>query len=268
MSDTSIPLMAHLVAGYPDESGCLAVAEGLVAGGATYLEVQIPFSDPSADGPAILNACSKALEGGWNVKKSLDFIGTLSGRFPSTPVFIMSYTSPVLTPGVATFVKAAAKRKVAGLIVPDLPFDSDEGLAEACEAGGLCSIPVAAPSMRPERLDEMAGLGREYLYAALRAGITGSETHVGDDTLAFLDRARAGGSKILGGFGIKTGAQARVVAPHVHAVVAGSVFVETITRVLAEHAAKKPDAYKANIAARDEALREAVKKVAEGIVKG
>ena len=236
MSTEKIRLMAHLVAGYPDDSGCRAVARGLVEGGASYLEVQIPFSDPSADGPAIREACSAVLASGYRVRDALVLVAELCTTYPGVPVFVMTYGSLAATPDVRSFADAVRKTGAAGLIVPDLPFDADEGLAPACLEGGrqLCPVPVAAPSMRAQRLASMAGLGRQYLYAALRAGVTGSATEIGEETKAFLLAAGAGGARILGGFGIRTGDQARMVAPYVHAVVAGSVFVELIARIAEE----------------------------------
>ncbi|MFA6506779.1 MAG: tryptophan synthase subunit alpha [Treponemataceae bacterium] len=274
MSAERIPLMAHLVAGYPDASGCRAAARGLVEGGATYLEVQIPFSDPSADGPAIRDACSVALAKGSSVKEALALVADLRASYPWVPVFIMAYTSLVFTPGIAVFADAAAKAGASGLIVPDLPFDADEGLADACSdasgkvPGGLCSVPVAAPSMKPSRLAAMAALGRPYLYAALRAGITGAATEIGADTKAFLTAAGKGGSKILGGFGIRSGTQARAVAPFVHAVVAGSVFVDAISAVVAAQSAGRKPNYPGSPQVRDEAIRRAVFEKAKEIVEG
>jgi tryptophan synthase alpha chain len=114
----------------------------------------------------------------------------------------------------------------------------------------------------------MAALGRPYLYAALRAGITGAATEIGADTRAFLAAAAKGGSKILGGFGIRSGAQARAVAPYVHAVVAGSVFVDAIAAaVAAQGAGRKPD-FAGSPRVRDEAIRRAVEERAREIVNG
>ncbi|MCX7656271.1 MAG: tryptophan synthase subunit alpha [Treponemataceae bacterium] len=264
----NIRLMAHLVAGFPDASGCQAAAEGLIEGGASYLEIQIPFSDPSADGPVIQNACATALAKGYSVTEALDFIDFLHGNYPQIPLFVMAYASLVVTPGVEQFVHMMAQRGVEGLIVPDLPFDRDEGLAEACHQYGLVSIPVAAPSMRSERLNQMAQLGRSYLYAALRTGITGTTTTIGEGTVQFLKACAAGGSKILGGFGIRSHAQARVVAPLVHAVVAGSVFVETIQGAVEAHRVSRSSSFKGSVEVRDTAIRENIRQKAQEIIKG
>ncbi|MCQ2610588.1 MAG: tryptophan synthase subunit alpha [Treponema sp.] len=224
-----IKLMSHLVAGYPTNELSLAAARALVAGGADILEIQLPFSDPSADGPAIQEACTKVLERNYRTADGLAFIAQLHKEFPDIPIYLMSYGSLIYTPGVANFCKKAAECGVKGMIIPDLPFDYDEGLTKACKENGMENIPVAAPSMSDERLAKLANAGFKYIYAALRAGITGTNTTIDDDTLAFLKKVSAGGSKVYGGFGISNGEQSAALASSVEAVVAGSVFVRLIT---------------------------------------
>lgn len=224
-----IKLMSHLVAGYPTDELALTAARALVSGGADMLEIQLPFSDPSADGPAIQEACTKVLSRNYRTQDGLNFIEQLHKEFPEIPIYIMSYGSLVYTPGVAAFCKKAAHAGVKGMIIPDLPFDNDEGLTQACKDNGMENIPVAAPSMAPERLAKLANAGFEHIYAALRAGITGSKTTIDENTTKFLTAVGQGKSKVLGGFGITTGEQAKSLAPFVDAVVAGSVFVRIIT---------------------------------------
>lgn len=227
---SKIKLMSHLVAGYPTDELALCAARALVAGGADILEIQLPFSDPSADGSAIQTACTEVLSRGYRTADGLAFIKKLHEEFSSVPIYLMSYGSLVYTPGVEAFCARAAAAGVSGMIIPDLPFDHDEGLTSACRVNGMENIPVAAPSMAPERLEKLAQAGFPFIYAALRAGITGSETVVDEQTLAFLHAVGTGGSKVYGGFGISTGEQAQQLAPSVEAIVAGSVFVRTIAR--------------------------------------
>ncbi len=224
-----IKLMSHLVAGYPTNELSLTAARSLIKGGADILEIQLPFSDPSADGPAIQTACTKVLERGYRTSDGLAFISQIHKEFPDTVIYLMSYGSLIYTPGVENFCKKAAEAGVKGMIIPDLPFDFDEGLTAACKANDMVNIPVAAPSMSKERLEKMAKAGFPYIYAALRTGITGSETSVDDATLAFIKKVGAGGSKVYGGFGISTGAQSALLGDKVEAVIAGSVFVRLIT---------------------------------------
>ena len=221
--------MSHLVAGYPTTALALTAARALVKGGADILEIQLPFSDPSADGPAIQTACTKELERGYKTVDGLNFISTIHNEFPDLTIYLMSYGSLVYTPGIEEFCKKAAYSGVKGMIIPDLPFDYDEGLTAACKANGMSNIPVAAPSMAPERLEKLANAGFPYIYAALRTGITGTNTTIDESTLSFLKKVSAGGSKVYGGFGISNGEQAKALASSVEAIVAGSVFVRLIT---------------------------------------
>lgn len=224
-----IKLMSHLVAGYPTDQLALTAARALVAGGADILEIQLPFSDPSADGPAIQGACTEVLSRSYKTADGLKFIETIHKEFPDLTIYIMSYGSLIYTPGIEAFCKKAAAVGVKGMIIPDLPFDFDEGLTAACKANGMVNIPVAAPSMSPERLAKLSKAGFPYIYVALRTGITGTDTKIDDATLAFLEAVKQGGSKIYGGFGISNGKQSAALADSVEAVVAGSVFVRIIT---------------------------------------
>ena len=226
-----INLMSHLVAGYPTDDIALEVARALVRGGTDSLEIQLPFSDPSADGPAIQRACTEVLARGYKTADGLSFISKIHSEFPKTPLYLMSYGSLVYTPGVDAFCKRASEAGVFGMIIPDLPFDHDEGLSATCKKYGMQNIPVAAPSMADERLLKLAHAGFERIYAALRAGITGSKTTVDDHTIDFLKKVGSGGSKIYGGFGITNGEQSAALADSVESVVAGSVFV----RIIAEN---------------------------------
>lgn len=238
---SKIKLMSHLVAGYPTDELAFTAARALVDGGADILEIQLPFSDPSADGPAIQGACTKVLERKYRTADGLAFIARLHKEFPDVKIYLMSYGSLIYTPGIENFCKKAAECGVNGMIIPDLPFDFDEGLTAACKANGMVNIPVAAPSMSPERLEKMAKAGFPYIYAALRTGITGTQTSVDQSTLSFIKKVGAGGSRVYGGFGISSGEQSALLGDKVEAVVAGSVFVRLIT----EHQKDAEALYKA-----------------------
>jgi len=240
-------LMAHQVAGFPTADTALSISDALVEGGAQILEIQLPFSDPSADGPAIQTACSSVLENGYTVKEGFEFITSIHKKHPSIQIFLMTYASLAYARGIEQFVQDSKAAGVSGLIIPDLPFDSDEGLGLACRKAGIAQIPVAAPSMADIRLERISACGYEYMYCALRAGITGSKTTIDDETVKFLQKAGKGGSKILGGFGVSTGEQAEVLSSHVYAVVAGSVFVNLIIDTIGkkgEKEEKKAELYK------------------------
>lgn len=236
-----ISLMSHLIAGFPTNEVAFLCAKSLVKGGAKSIEIQLPFSEPSADGEAISSACAEVLKGGFSVSEAFDLAEKIRGEL-GVEVVMMSYASLVFTPGVERFAKHAAARGVSGLIVPDLPFDLDEGLRAACEENGMEMIPVAAPSMSDERLGRLKEARFGRIYAALRTGITGLQTQVTEQTRVFLNSLReenlqklnlssqtASQPRILGGFGITDRLSAAAAAPFVDQVVAGSVFVRLIT---------------------------------------
>lgn len=225
-----INLMSHLVAGFPTDEIAFEAAKALVDAGAEVLEIQLPFSDPSADGVAIQSACTTVLSHNYTTKNGLAFVEKIHKAFPNVKIFIMSYGSLIFTPGVENFCKMACSVGVNGLIVPDFPFDCDEGLTSCCKKYGMLNIPVAAPSMKNERLEKLLNANFEYIYVALRAGITGSETLISEETIDFLKKVSAKGAKIYGGFGLNKGEQAKKIAPFVHGVVAGSVFVRLIEK--------------------------------------
>ncbi|MGA2615810.1 MAG: tryptophan synthase subunit alpha [Spirochaetia bacterium] len=233
-------IMAHMVAYFPDRAASLAVAKGLLDGGCAYLEVQFPFSDPTADGPDIQAACTAALAAGFSIREGFRLLSEIRHE-ATVPIFLMSYANLLFTHGMERFLAKCAECGVAGVIVPDLPPDYDEGLFTAARQSRLFAVPVVSPSMREERLKILSALHPEYIYATLRTGTTGPRTHIDDAGLSFLRRIRALNSdppaKILGGFGISTAGQVAEVASHTHAVVVGSALVREI--------AKGADPYKA-----------------------
>lgn len=220
-------LMAHMVAGYPDWETSLETARGIAAGGAAFLEIQFPFSDPSADGPAIQAACTEALAAGFKVDDGWKLVEAVRKEFPTVPVFLMSYASIVVTKGVEAFVVRAKKAGVAGLIIPDLAPGADEGLYEAGRKHGLAVVPVIVPSVPPTRLEAILAPNPEWVYTAIRAGITGVHTTLTPELKAFL-AALNGRTKVLAGFGIDSPEQVRDLRESAHTVVVGSALVRAV----------------------------------------
>jgi len=224
----STEIVAHFIAGYPDANSSLEVARGLAEGGASYLEMQIPFSDPSADGPVIENSCRRALEKGYTVNQAMDLLKQLT-RELEIPVFLMSYGNILFARGMEAMIDQAVQAGAAGMIIPDLVYGRDEGLYELGRKKGMTIVPVLTPSVPEDRLKEIIGLQQKWIYTALRSGITGTYTTLDETNLTLLDRLKSSESKIMAGFGIKTAEQVRILKPHCDAVVAGSVFVQAVT---------------------------------------
>ena len=222
--------MAHLVASFPDWEASLEVGKGLLDGGAAFLEVQFPFSDPTADGPHIQAACDAALQAGFTCERGFELVAALRAC-TEVPIAVMSYANPIYRNGVAGFVRRCRDAGAGALIAPDLPPDYDEGLYAAGADAGVAVVPVVVPTTLPERLRMIVSRAAgKWVYAALRKGITGSYTEIGADNLAFLRAIRALGGQPLAGFGIRDRAQVAVLAPHVAYVVVGTWFVQLLRR--------------------------------------
>jgi tryptophan synthase alpha chain len=228
-------IMAHVVAFYPDAEGSLAAARALADGGARYIEVQFPFSDPIADGPLIQESCRRALESGFKARRGFELVSRIAETC-GAPIFIMGYANTVFFHGVEGFLDAVARCGARGVIVPDLPHDYDEGLYEAAFRRGIEAIPVVAPSTGDERLEAVLSCRSGFVYAALRAGITGAYTEIEARNAAFLERVGRHGRKILAGFGVSERRQVEALAPRVHACVVGSAFVKAIAEASAQAA--------------------------------
>jgi tryptophan synthase alpha chain len=220
-------LVCHLIANYPDFDQSLKIAEALAAGGAESIEVQFPFSDPSADGPYILKACDAALKAGFTVDKGFYLVESIIGK-TKLDVYIMSYANILLTRGIEKFVKKSKEIGVRGLIIPDLTLNNDDGLINAGRKYGISIIPVVTLTTPLKRVNEILSRKPEYIYAVLRKGITGKSTAITEENITFLEYLSGKGAKILGGFGINSREQVKALAPHLYASVAGTVFVKKI----------------------------------------
>lgn len=220
-------IMAHLVAGYPTPSAALAVAKGLADGGAAVLEIQFPYSDPSADGSAIEEACRTALVGGFTVSEGFQFIEKVREE-TQKDIFLMSYAGLLFARGIKSFVADAVKAGVKGVIIPDLPQEHDEGLRQWAETYGIAVIPVIPSRINEERLQAVLANKPQYVYTTLRVGITGEKTELDEITKRFLTNLKESGTKIIGGFGIRERSQVEELAPLCNYLAVGSAFVNVI----------------------------------------
>jgi tryptophan synthase alpha chain len=250
-------IMTHMVSFYPDRDKSMAVAEGLIAGGASYLEIQFPFSDPTADGPAIQAACQSALEAGFTVDNGLSFVADVRSRC-DIPIFIMTYASLIFARGVREFIAAGCDAGATGFILPDLPLDYDEGAYEIARELGTEVMPVIVTSMNEDRFQLLEQLHPSYLYVALRRGITGVRTQLSPEHLSFLDRLKTLQTNVMAGFGISDRSQVVELDPHVHAAIVGSALVRTVTEAARSTAdwspAQAADEIRSRIAAQVEDL--------------
>lgn len=229
-SDKSL-FMAHMIAGYPSMLESEKVAKALVQGGADIIELQIPFSDPMADGPTIAVASEDALKAGATVAKSLALLKKVAKM--GKPVVVMSYTNPVYRFGIPTFVETIAKAGATGLIIPDCPFDSEEGqiLLASCKANNVYLIPVVSPGVPRERLEMLAKDAGGFVYCTSRQGITGANSRFAQHLFDFVAGLKTiFNLPIAVGFGVKSKSDVRQLAAHADIVIAGSVFVAALKK--------------------------------------
>lgn len=198
----SNPIMCHVVAGYPSEPDCLKLLKGMQAHGVAAIEVQIPFSDPIADGPTIMQANDDALAGGMTTQASFDLIAAARQAGLTTPIYIMSYAQKLLHFGFAEFCEQAHKVGVAGFIIPDLPYDSSDYQA-LIRITDIPIVPVVSPAMNDDRLQNILKLQSNVIYVTSRQGITGTayQAHQELEQLAAGIKATTT-AQLLIGFGI------------------------------------------------------------------
>jgi tryptophan synthase alpha chain len=203
----SRPLMCHVVAGYPDAETCLRLMKGLQEAGAAAIEVQIPFSDPIADGETIMRANDTALEAGMTTAGSFDLMEEARRQGVDSDIYIMSYVQKVLHFGFEEFCVRAKQAGAKGLIIPDLPHESPEydRLAPFASSNGLELVPVLSPGMPEDRLAVLLKAAPGHVYVTSQRGITGNE-YTGTEELKRLVSHIRQQSKalVMIGFGIAT----------------------------------------------------------------
>lgn len=230
-------IVSHLIAGYPTLEDSFKIAKGLIDGGGYALEIQIPFSDPSADGPTIEAACCQSLSQGFKVEQGFELVKRVKEYSPETPVYIMSYASVVFTKGIRDFVVKSKEYGASGLIIPDLTVGSDEGLYEIGNEIGIDIVPVLVTSVPKERVEEILRVNKsEWVYIALRGGITGTYTEITQDNLDFLKLVKKSNVKVMAGFGIQSNEQVALLDEHVDASVVGSYFVKKTNELVKDSA--------------------------------
>lgn len=182
-----IDLMTHVVVGYPSLKETEELVLLMDKSGVDYIELQIPFSDPLADGPTIMKACEASLRNGTKVKDAFLLASKLSRKI-KTPLLFMAYFNIVFSYGIEKFCKDARGAGIAGLIVPDFPIEEEEAehFNEYLKKYGLLNIKVLSPASTEERIKMNAKVGTGFVYCTARQGITGAEKGFNSDVIKYL----------------------------------------------------------------------------------
>jgi tryptophan synthase alpha chain len=203
LKEKEILLMTHIVLGYPTFEDSFKIIEAMVDGGVDLMELQIPFSEPIADGPVILHANQKALAAGTTVQKCIDFAQEVTRAF-EIPFLFMSYFNILFKYGIDRFAAAMAQGDIKGAIVPDLPPEEGREYLDAMDKYNLDPIFIFSPTTPSERMQYLASFGKGFIYCVARKGVTGIQTAFSDQLESYLTRCRkATGLPLALGFGVK-----------------------------------------------------------------
>jgi tryptophan synthase alpha chain len=225
-----ILLMTHIVLGHPHFDTSLRLVESMVHAGVDLIELQIPFSEPIADGPVILRANQEALSGGSTVERCFEVATEVARRF-DVPFLFMSYYNVLFKRGVAAFVHRMQESGLRGAIVPDLPPEEGAEYLSAMQDASLDPIFIYSPNTTDARLKRIAQYARGFVYCVARKGVTGSETAFSHDLSGYLARARAATSLPLAvGFGVKEKADVDFLRGKADIAVVGSETLRVLDR--------------------------------------
>jgi len=231
-------LIPFVTAGFPYVDITPELMHGMVAAGADVIELGVPFSDPSADGPVIQAAGDKALAAGIGLRQVLEMVRDFRQKNSDTPVVLMGYANPIerynqlhQASGDNAFARDAAAAGVDGVLVVDYPPEECEAFAAALKAHGLDLIFLLAPTSTAERMDQVARVASGYVYYVSLKGVTGAGTLDTAAVEAMLPKIRQHVKIPVGvGFGIRDAASARAVGRVADAVVIGSRIIQLIDK--------------------------------------
>ena len=207
----------------------LEVTEQLVyameEAGADLIELGIPFSDPTAEGPVIQRANVRALSGGVTTDKVFDMVVKIR-KNSSVPMVFMTYANVVFSYGTERFIKTAAEIGMDGLILPDVPFEEKEEFDSVCKKYGIDLISLIAPTSH-ERVAQIAKDAEGFVYCVSSLGVTGTRTNITTDIGAMVKLVKqAKDIPCAVGFGISTPEQAKKMAAQSDGAIVGSAIVK------------------------------------------
>ena len=204
LKQKKILLMTHLVLGYPSFETNREVIRQMVTNGVDLIEMQIPFSEPVADGPMILQANQESIAHGVKVAQCLKFAAEITAEF-HIPFLFMTYYNILYRHGVEEFLNQAYDINIQGFIIPDLPPEEGQEYLEMIKRLNLAPIQIFAPTSTKERMRLLAHNGAGFIYCVARRGVTGKKTDFDRDFSGYIERCRSATNLPLAvGFGIRS----------------------------------------------------------------
>jgi tryptophan synthase alpha chain len=227
--------VAYLTAGHPDLETTEKLIPALEKAGVDILEIGVPFSDPTADGPVIQASSQRALKSGVTLSNILDMIGALRNTC-DIPLVLFGYYNPIFSYGNENFAKRAIKAGVDGILVVDLPPEEAQELRQYTDPAGIDFISLIAPTTTDERISNISRNASGFLYYISITGVTGTEKPVIEHVKEDVERIhKITALPLVIGFGISTPRQASEFATCADGIVIGSALV----RLIEEHSGSR-----------------------------
>ncbi|MBK7026881.1 MAG: tryptophan synthase subunit alpha [Polaromonas sp.] len=235
-------LIPYVTAGFPFANITPELMHGMVDAGADVIELGVPFSDPSADGPVIQKAGDKALALGIGLTQVLAMVKTFRQTDQQTPVVLMGYANPIErydqrheveagSIAKSAFIRDAAAAGVDGVLVVDYPPEECEAFAAELKANGIDLIFLLAPTSTDQRMAQVARIASGYVYYVSLKGVTGAGTLDIEAVATMLPKIRQhmGSTPVGVGFGIRDAASAKALGKVADAVVIGTKIIQVIS---------------------------------------
>ncbi len=219
-----------ITCGDPDLETTASVIRAAAEAGADLIELGIPFSDPTAEGPVIQAASLRALQGGVTTDKIFDLVREIR-KDVTIPLVFMTYANVVFSYGTERFMATCEEIGIDGVILPDVPFEEKEEFASICEQHGIDFISLIAPTSA-QRIAMIAKEAAGFLYVVSSLGVTGTREEITTDLEGMIQEVRAHTDVPCAiGFGISTPEQAKEMA----AIADGAIVGSAIVKIVAEY---------------------------------
>jgi tryptophan synthase alpha chain len=219
-------LVGYLTAGDPDIEASERNIRCALDNGLDVLELGIPFSDPTADGPTIQEASYRALASGMNVEKALKLVARLRRDY-QTPIVLFGYANPFFRYGYEKICSDASEAGADGMLIVDLSYEERGEMASSMDRNDLCLIPLIAPTTPEERVAMIVAQARGFIYYVMVTGVTGARKKLAagiSERVACIKKHTD--LPVAVGFGVSNGEQARQAGGNADAVVVGSALIK------------------------------------------
>ncbi len=226
LANKKIALMTHVIAGYPSYQENFKALEIMEKYRVDLVEIQMPFSEPIADGPVFALANQEALKRGATTEKYFGFMEQVTSNF-SFAVLMMGYYNPVCKMGEQAFLERLAASGGCGFIIPDLPFDLGYSLFQEAAKRNISPITMMTPATPDSRLRQLGQAGNGFIYVVARKGVTGASTRFSADFDNYIARCRQTTTLPLAvGFGLSTKADLEFLSGRVEIAIMGTAALQ------------------------------------------